>query len=178
MRVVRVGCAGAVAARGVGLWRRRVWPCNGGAKAAAVLSGLGDAAMATVQHITHQCPAQVYNLKHVERVGDDLYSDVYITLFDALLGAQLPVPTMRGQQLLEVPPGTQHGAQLRMANAGVPRVQQGAVAYGAHYFRVAVAVPRCGEEGLQGGQEVLEQLRQLLLGQEGWQQRHHGAGSD
>ena len=109
-----------------------------------------------------------------------------LSIFDALLGARLPVATMRGQQLLAVPPGTQHGSLLRVANAGVPRAANGVLSYGHHFFSVSVRVPSpCEQQGSPRGQQrltLLRRLHQLLSKQQGGdhhprrQQQQEGSG--
>lgn len=54
---------------------------------------------------------QVYNLDDVERRGDDLHSVLRLPLYHALLGGSVPVDTVRGQRLLQVPPGELHGGR-------------------------------------------------------------------
>lgn len=55
------------------------------------------------------------------RRGDDLEREVPVTLQEALLGGEIPVGTLKGRVILKVPPGTQHGRQLRLKGQGMPR---------------------------------------------------------
>lgn len=48
---------------------------------------------------------QVYDLKHVKREGDHLYSDLTVELFDVLLGTAVEVDTVRGKRMLQIPAG-------------------------------------------------------------------------
>jgi molecular chaperone DnaJ len=55
-----------------------------------------------------------------EREGNDLRCVVPISLVQATLGAEITVPTLRGDQALKVPEGTQSGSTIRLKNQGVP----------------------------------------------------------
>ncbi len=48
---------------------------------------------------------QVHADANLQRRGDDLHSELALDLWDALLGARLPVDTVRGSRMLTVPPG-------------------------------------------------------------------------
>lgn len=91
-----------------------------------------------------------------ERKEDDLYTDVSIDLFTAVLGGQVKVPTLTGEVLLTIPEGTQPGQAFRLAGRGMPRLSA-ANTYGDLYARVKVTLPR----KLTPHQKTLfEQLRQ------------------
>jgi curved DNA-binding protein len=55
-----------------------------------------------------------------------------------VLGATVKVPTLGGTVELKVPPGTQAGQKLRLANRGLPRPHQGA---GDLYAIAQIVVP-------------------------------------
>jgi molecular chaperone DnaJ len=58
-----------------------------------------------------------------ERHGNDLHCTVPINVAQAVLGDEIPVPTLEGPQKLTVPEGTQNGTELRIKGKGVPEVQ-------------------------------------------------------
>ncbi len=59
-----------------------------------------------------------------ERKGDDLVEDVQVPLTTAVLGGEVPVPTLDGKRLLlTIPPETQNGQVFRLAGKGMPRVR-------------------------------------------------------
>lgn len=58
-----------------------------------------------------------------ERKGDDLYTDVAIDLFTAVLGGEASVQTPIGNVVLTIPPGTQPGQNFRLADRGMPRLK-------------------------------------------------------
>jgi curved DNA-binding protein len=76
-----------------------------------------------------------------ERKGDDLYTDVTIDLFTAVLGGQANVPTPAGNVLLTIPPGTQAGQTFRLAGRGMPHLKN-SKQYGDLYARIKVQIPR------------------------------------
>ncbi len=91
-----------------------------------------------------------------ERKEDDLYTDVSIDLFTAVLGGQVKVPTLSGEVLLTIPEGTQPGQAFRLAGRGMPRLSA-ANTHGDLYARIKVTLPR----KLTPRQKTLfEQLRQ------------------
>ncbi|HEY8809142.1 MAG TPA: J domain-containing protein, partial [Solirubrobacterales bacterium] len=57
------------------------------------------------------------------RKGADLSRDLPISLREALLGAEVPVETLKGKVLLKVPAGTQTGRTFRLAGQGMPRLK-------------------------------------------------------
>src|SRR5258708_14422394 len=71
--------------------------------------------------------------------GHDLYLDLPLAPWEAVLGATVQVPTLGGPVQLKVPPGTQAGQKLRLANRGLPNPREGA---GDLYATVRNVVPR------------------------------------
>jgi curved DNA-binding protein len=51
----------------------------------------------------------------------DLYSDLELTPWEAVLGTKTLVPTLGGQVKLTVPPGTQNGQKFRLPRLGMPK---------------------------------------------------------
>ncbi len=93
---------------------------------------------------------------HFERKEDDLYTDVSIDLYTAVLGGQVKVPTLSGEVLLTIPAGTQPGQTFRLAGRGMPHLSA-ANTFGDLYARIKVSLPR----NLTARQKTLfEQLRQ------------------
>jgi DnaJ-class molecular chaperone len=54
------------------------------------------------------------------RNGADLQRELPITLREALLGAEVPVSTLKGKGLLRIPAGTQSGRIFRLKGQGMP----------------------------------------------------------
>jgi molecular chaperone DnaJ len=55
-----------------------------------------------------------------ERQGNDLYCTIPISIVQAALGAEIKVLTLRGQERLRIPEGTQSGAVFRLRGKGFP----------------------------------------------------------
>ncbi len=58
-----------------------------------------------------------------ERHENDLHCTVPISVAQAVLGDEIPVPTLEGPTDLLIPEGTQSGTELRLKGKGVPEVQ-------------------------------------------------------
>ncbi|MBV1707089.1 MAG: DnaJ domain-containing protein [Hyphomicrobiales bacterium] len=54
------------------------------------------------------------------REGRDLRLDVPVTLYEAVLGAEIEVTTLDGAVKLKVPPGAHHGRAMRLKGKGLP----------------------------------------------------------
>jgi curved DNA-binding protein len=73
------------------------------------------------------------------RSGRDLERELPVTLREALLGADVPVSTLRGRVLLTIPPGTQNGRRIRLAGQGMPSLKGDE--RGDLYVRTRVMLP-------------------------------------
>ena len=71
----------------------------------------------------------LYVLVHVERDprferhGEDLVTRLDVPFTDAALGGALPVPTLEGEEEIEIEPGTQPGAVRRLRERGLPSLR-------------------------------------------------------
>ncbi|MGQ9765895.1 MAG: DnaJ C-terminal domain-containing protein [Anaerolineae bacterium] len=74
-----------------------------------------------------------------ERRGDDLYCEVPVDMFKALLGGEVQVPTLAGPVVLRVPPGTQSGRTFRLAGQGMPKLRSDQ--RGDLYAKVRITLP-------------------------------------
>lgn len=95
-----------------------------------------------------------------ERDGDDLFIDLKIDLYTAVLGGEERIPTLAGDVKLRVPPGTQSGQRIRLQNKGMPLLRDPNL-YGDMYVRPMVQVPAdlTDEE-----RSLFERLRQIREG--------------
>jgi DnaJ-class molecular chaperone len=57
--------------------------------------------------------------KLFRRVGDDVEMDLPITLQEAVLGASVEVPTIKGKVRLKIPPNSNTGKRMRLAGRGI-----------------------------------------------------------
>ena len=91
-----------------------------------------------------------------ERRGDDLYVDVPVPATDAALGADVVVPTLKGQVSMKIPPETSSGRTFRLPGYGMPHLK--ASGAGDQYVKVQVLIPT----GLSPRErELYEELRKL-----------------
>jgi DnaJ-class molecular chaperone len=61
---------------------------------------------------------------YFRREGLDVHLDLPISLYEALFGAKVDVPTLDGRRTLTIPPGTSSGAKLRIRDHGIQRGQE------------------------------------------------------
>jgi molecular chaperone DnaJ len=73
------------------------------------------------------------------RDEDDLFCEVPISFAVAALGGELKVPTLQGQAMLKIPPGTQGGTQFRLRGYGITSIDS--KTKGDLRVRVLVEVP-------------------------------------
>ena len=90
-------------------------------------------------------PGDLYVVIHVRehevfsREDDDLYCEVPVSFATAALGGEVKVPTLQGQAVLRVPPGTQSGTQFRLRGNGIANIET--KTRGDLRVRVIVEVP-------------------------------------
>ena len=82
-------------------------------------------------------PHRVYRVS-----GRDLYLDLPLAPWEAVLGATVEIPTPGGSVRLKIRPGTQAGQQLRLAKRGLPKPGH----EGDLYAIVQIAVPASASE--------------------------------
>jgi molecular chaperone DnaJ len=88
-----------------------------------------------------------------ERRGDDIYTDIPITVGEAIRGSDIDVPTVHGPVRARIPAGTQGGQTFRLTGKGVKRKNGG---NGDHYYRVQIQVPRDLPPDALGAVETIE----------------------
>jgi DnaJ-class molecular chaperone len=90
------------------------------------------------------------------RRGADLERELPITLEEALLGAEVPVTTLKGKVLLKIPPGTQNGHRFRLKGQGMPRLKGDG--HGDLYARARVVLPSKLDEKAEAAARALFDL--------------------
>jgi len=77
------------------------------------------------------------------RAGADLTRELPISLGEALLGAEIPVTTLKGRVLLTIPSGTQTSRTFRLKGQGMPRLKPkpGEATAGDLLVKVRVVLP-------------------------------------
>lgn len=76
-----------------------------------------------------------------ERRNNDLYTQISLDVFTALLGGEVEVPIMTGKVMLNIPPGTQPEQVFRLSGRGMPYLRN-PEEHGDLYVRVRVRMPK------------------------------------
>ena len=74
-----------------------------------------------------------------ERKGNDLYMNMPVDLFTALLGGEMEIQTLSGRINMKIPEGTQNGKQFRLKGKGMP--VYGTSSHGDLYVTIQVKLP-------------------------------------
>jgi len=91
-----------------------------------------------------------------ERREDNIHVELPLAVWEAALGAEVEVPTLRGKVTMKVPPETASGRTFRLPGYGVPHIRGGG--RGDQLVRVKVVLPK----GLTARERaIFEELRQL-----------------
>lgn len=90
------------------------------------------------------------------RSGDDLLCEVPISIGQAALGAEIRVPTLKGEETLNIPAGTQTDTVFSLRHKGIPNVHGHGV--GDQLVRVVVETPT---KLTPRQRELLEELAQI-----------------
>jgi molecular chaperone DnaJ len=77
---------------------------------------------------------------YLERAGDDLHFQLEVGFAQAAMGASFVIPTLDGTEELDIPAGTQPGAEFRLRGLGMPRLRQGG--NGDQVVTVKLVVPK------------------------------------
>jgi len=100
------------------------------------LSGKGEAGTGDLYLRIEVLPDENFT-----REGDDLYTEVSLDLYTAVLGGEIPVNTFEGPVILTVPPGSQPGQSIRLKGRGMPSLRDPS-RHGDLYARLKVILPR------------------------------------
>lgn len=92
-----------------------------------------------------------------ERKDDDLYRDLPIDMFTAVLGGKVNVPLLDGSLSISIPKGTQNGKLLRLKGKGMPVYGK----HGEHGNLILTVRPQVPENLSAEELALFEQLRKL-----------------
>lgn len=92
-----------------------------------------------------------------KRDGDDVMCEVPLSMTQAALGTTLIIPTLFGEEELQIPEGTQPGATFRMRGKGLPNVHRSSHK-GDQLVTVKVSIPKKLDNKQR---ELLEQFAAL-----------------
>jgi molecular chaperone DnaJ len=113
----------------------------------------------------------------LRREGTELAYDADVSIAQAALGTRIMIPTVDGEEEVEIKPGTQPGTEIRLRGRGVPHLRRAASRGDLHVF-VNVVVPaklskrqrellaeyaaESGEDVATGGGGILDKVRDAL----------------
>ena len=128
-------------------------------------------------------PGSLYVAVHVtphptlRREGTELYHDLEISITQAALGTRVHIPTVDGEDEIELRSGTQPGAEIRLRGKGVPHLRRSGSRGDLHVI-VHVAVPtklsrkqrelleqlaaESGEPVMPGSGGIIDRMRDVL----------------
>lgn len=76
-----------------------------------------------------------------ERRGEDLYCEVPVDIYKAVLGGEVKVSTPKGEVMLKIPPETQGGKTFRLRGQGMPYLRNPG-RHGDLYAKVKIVLPK------------------------------------
>ncbi len=80
---------------------------------AAERGGIPGDLLVVIEELPHE---------YLQRDGDHLLFELYISTPDAALGTSVEIPTLEGKAKIKIEPGTQPGKVLRLKGKGIPRL--------------------------------------------------------
>jgi curved DNA-binding protein len=83
---------------------------------------------------------KVENDPRFGRKEDNLYSEIEVDLYTAVLGGEEIIPTLSGPVILTIPPGSQNGQTFRLKNRGMPKIRN-PKSFGDLYAKIKVMIP-------------------------------------
>lgn len=87
-----------------------------------------------------------------ERRGDDIHTEIPITIGEAVNGAEIEIPTIHGATRARIPAGTQGGQTFRLSGKGVHRKES----KGDHYYKVQIVIPKNLDEAAKEAATALD----------------------
>ncbi|MBD0394915.1 MAG: tetratricopeptide repeat protein, partial [Microcoleus sp. C1-bin4] len=82
----------------------------------------------------------IQNDTRFKRAGNDLYTNVELSLYTAVLGGEVTVDTLNGKVKLKVAPETQNGTKIRLKGKGFPVYKQEGQ-HGDLYITYEIKIP-------------------------------------
>jgi DnaJ-class molecular chaperone len=110
------------------------------------LRGKGGAGRGTGKPGDALVEVEVRPHRFFAREGDDIRVELPITLSEAVLGGEVPVPTPTGPVMMRVPKNSNTGAMLRLKGKGVRRHGGG---HGDELVRLKVMLPLAPDPELE-----------------------------
>jgi len=103
--------------------------------------------------------------RYFRRRDSDIMLDLNVNIAQATLGAEVKVPTVDGDVMLKIPPGTQPGKIIRMRGKGVPHLRGGS--RGDQLVVVNINIPtRLDDEERELFEKLADKMDSEVLPQE------------
>lgn len=83
----------------------------------------------------------IVNNTDFKRVGNNLYKNIDIDLYKAILGGDIQIDTLTGKVKLNVSPGTQNGTKVKLKGKGMPTYKK-ENSYGDLYITYNIIIPK------------------------------------
>lgn len=103
---------------------------------------------------------EVEKHKSFERNGDDIYSELDIPYWLAILGGELESETVHGKETIKIPSGIQHNYEITLSGKGSPKLNSEYV--GKHVFVVKIIIPK---KISSKEKKLLKEVEELNLGE-------------
>ncbi|MFV1449929.1 J domain-containing protein [Maribacter sp. HS] len=100
---------------------------------------------------------EIYNNTDFQRVGNDLYKNESISLYDAILGSSIEITTLTGKVKLKVKPETQNDTKIKLKGKGMPIYKKKGT-HGDLYITYKITMPT---NLSQKEKELFKQLSEL-----------------
>ncbi|MBM3667613.1 MAG: molecular chaperone DnaJ [Actinobacteria bacterium] len=120
-------------------------------------AGFRDGPRGDLYVTTRVAPSPVFR----QRPDGNLDVDLPVTVTEAIQGATIEVPTLKGSKRIKIPPGTQHGSTQRLKGEGPPRTS--GAGRGDIHYRVQLQIP---EQLTPEQREAVEGLAKALNGED------------
>lgn len=121
------------------------------------IAGKGEAGERGMQAGDLLIRVNVSKSRDFEREGDSVLSTVHIHFLQAVLGAEIAVKTVSGEEKIKIPVGTPSGKVFRIRGKGMPKI--GRDAFGDHLVTIVVDIP---EKLSAKERETLEKLAEEM----------------
>ena len=108
------------------------------------------------------------------REGNDIHTDLHLSLPTAVLGGLQPIHTVDGVERFHIPSGAQHGQTVTMKGKGVHLVNSTSHQRGDHHVHLHVTIPQAQDMDAQ----QLEWMRQWESKIQQQQQRQEPAAAE
>ncbi|MGE3769346.1 MAG: DnaJ C-terminal domain-containing protein [Bdellovibrionales bacterium] len=108
------------------------------------LKGVGDAGRGGAQPGDALVTLKIEPHAHFTLKGLNLHIEIPVTLYEAVLGAEIKVPTLDGTAMVKVPKGSNSGTQLRLKGKGAAKGGQ----TGDQYCTLKVVLPEKADADL------------------------------